>query len=217
MAPAVTYRFYKWTTFLEVFDFETGLRVVAERGRLMQEACEASNGGMASFIGGSFEGVQAVCETFDLDMANINSPGQIVVSGDKDRVLQSVETAKELGFKMAVPLKVAGAYHSRLMEPARAAFERFLADIPFSAPKMNVFTNTTGKTVSEPDAIKEALVKQVVSPVRWVECMEGARDLGIATFFECGPGSVLSGLARRIDKNLAVTSLSEYADLEKLA
>ena len=200
-----------------VFDFGTGLRIVAERGRLMQVACDQSDGGMASFIGGSQELVEQVCQEFDLDMANINSPGQIVVSGDKERTVQAAAKAKELGFKMAIPLKVAGAYHSRLMEPARVAFEAYLREIPFNKPTIDVFTNTTGKTVSEPEEIKQALVNQVVSTVRWVECMEAARDLGVSNFYECGPGAVLTGLARRIDKALSITALSEYQEVEGLA
>ena len=200
-----------------VFDFETGLRIVAERGRLMQVACEQSDGGMASLIGGTPELVEQVCEEFDLDMANINSPGQIVVSGDRERTVEAAAKAKELGFKLAVPLKVAGAYHSRLMEPARVAFEAYLREIPFNKPAIDVFTNTTGQLVSEPEAIKQALVNQVVSTVRWVECMEGARDLGVQHFYECGPGGVLTGLARRIDKTLTVTPLSEYEDIQALS
>lgn len=200
-----------------VFDFETGLRIVAERGRLMQDACNQSHGGMVSFIGGSQELVEEVCQTFDLDIANINSPGQIVVSGDRERTLQAAAKAKELGFKMAIPLNVAGAYHSRLMEPARAAFEVYLSTIPFKAPHIHVFSNTTGTIVNRPEDIKEALVRQVVSTVRWVECMEGARDLQVNDFYECGPGAVLTGLGRRIDKNLAITPLSEYQDIQRLA
>ncbi|HQU09021.1 MAG TPA: ACP S-malonyltransferase [Opitutales bacterium] len=196
-----------------VWDFATGLKVVAERGRLMQAACESSQGGMASLIGGDLAGVEGLCKEFDLDISNYNSPGQTVISGDKERIALAVEAAKGRGFKMAVPLNVAGAYHSRLMEPARVKFEAFLKDIPFNSPKIAVFTNTTGKQVEQPDAIREALVKQVVSAVRWVECVEGVSDLGVSEVYECGPGGVLAGLTRRIDKALTVKSLSEWGDL----
>lgn len=197
----------------EVFDFETGLKIVAERGALMQKACEASDGGMASFIGGSPELVEEICKEHDLDVANFNSPGQIVVSGDKARVSASLSGVKEKGFKMAVPLKVAGAYHSRLMEPARVKFEAFLKDIPFASPKLSVFSNAEGKSLDNPEEIKQALVKQVVASVRWVECMEAARDLGIQKFYECGPGNILAGLGRRIDANLEIKPVGEFTDL----
>jgi [acyl-carrier-protein] S-malonyltransferase len=110
-------------------------------------------------------------------------------------------------------LNVAGAYHSRLMEPARAAFEAFLKGIPFSAPRIRVFTNTTGAEVSEPGEMKQALVRQIVSPVLWEDCMRSVAKAGATEFWELGPGGVLSGLARRTDKSWNVRSVSEYADL----
>lgn len=196
-----------------VFDFETGLRIVAERGRLMQEACKATDGAMASLIGGSFELVKALCEECDVDMANVNCPGQIVISGERGKIELACNRAKEREFSRVIPLKVAGAYHSRLMEGAAKGFKAFLSPIEFKVPRVTVFTNTTGKEVSEPQAIKEALVRQVVSSVLWEDCMEGAAKLGIDEYFECGPGRVLAGLARRINKDWVVKSVSEYADL----
>jgi [acyl-carrier-protein] S-malonyltransferase len=112
-----------------------------------------------------------------------------------------------------MPLNVAGAYHSRLMEPARAAFEQFLAPIPFSAPKFLVFTNTTGQAIADPVAIKAALVKQVVSPVLWEDCMRAVAATGVTEFWELGPGGVLSGLARRTEKSWTVKSFSEFAEV----
>lgn len=196
------------------YTFEDGLKVVAERGRLMQLACDQTRGGMASMIGGPVEEVQELCRAFDVDMANLNCPGQIVISGDADRIDHAVAAAKESGkFRMVVPLKVAGAYHSRLMEPARQAFAAFIAEVPLKAPEIPVFTNTTGKTVQEPAAIREALARQVVSSVLWEDCMRNAAALGIETFYECGPGAVLAGLARRTDKNIRVVSISEFDHL----
>lgn len=196
-----------------VFDFDTGLRVVAERGRLMQEACEATKGGMASVIGEERAMVAELCAEFDIEMANLNCPGQIVISGDKSRVDAAVAASKERGFRRVIPLNVAGAYHSRLMEPARVKFEAFLAGVGFRAPQVTVLTNTTGKTVSEPSAIREALVKQVVSPVLWEDCMREAARLGATNFIECGPGAVLAGLARRTERDWTVKNISEAADL----
>jgi len=125
----------------------------------------------------------------------------------------AVAAAKERGVKKAVLLNVAGAYHSRLMEPARTAFAEFLAGIPFQAPKMTVFTNTTGQAIGDPVAIKAALVAQVVSSVRWEECMRSAAASGVTEFWELGPAGVLSGLARRTDKTWAVKNFSEFADV----
>ncbi len=196
-----------------VFDFATGLRVVAERGRLMQQACEQSVGGMAAVIGEEREAVARLCDDFGIEAANFNAPGQIIVSGDKAKVESAVAAAKDRGMKKVIPLNVAGAYHSRLMEPARAAFETFLDSVTFQAPRLTVFTNTTGQALSEPAAIKAALIKQVVSPVLWEDCMRSAASAGATSFLELGPGGVLAGLARRTDKTWVVRSLAEYSDL----
>jgi [acyl-carrier-protein] S-malonyltransferase len=196
-----------------VFDFATGLRIVAERGRLMQQACEQTTGGMAAIIGEERAKVQELCRDFDIEAANLNAPGQIIVSGEKAKVGAAVAAAKDRGMKKVMPLNVAGAYHSRLMEPARAAFAAFLQTIPFAAPKFTVFTNTTGQAVSDPAAIKAALVKQVVSSVLWEDCMRAAAAAGATEFWELGPGGVLSGLARRTEKSWAVKSFSEFADV----
>ena len=196
-----------------VFDFSTGLKVVAERGRLMQAACEQSVGGMAAIIGEERGRVQEICREFDIEAANFNAPGQIIVSGEKAKVDAMVNAAKERGLKRVMPLNVAGAYHSRLMEPARAAFERFLQDVPFQRPAFTVFTNTTGQAISEPADIRSALVRQVVSSVLWEDCMRSAVAAGATEFWECGPGGVLAGLARRTEKSWSVKSFSEYADL----
>jgi [acyl-carrier-protein] S-malonyltransferase len=196
-----------------VFDFPTGLRIVAERGRLMQSACEKSAGAMAAIIGESREAVLELCAASGVEAANFNAPGQIIISGEKAAIAAAVEAAKAKGFKKVIPLNVAGAYHSRLMEPARAAFEAFLEDIPFSAPTFRVFTNTTGQAIADPAEIRRALVRQVVSPVLWEDCMRAAAAAGATEFWELGPGAVLAGLARRTEKSWKVRSICEYADL----
>jgi [acyl-carrier-protein] S-malonyltransferase len=196
-----------------VFDFQTGLRIVAERGRLMQAACETSAGSMAAVIGEQRDAVIALCRDFDIEAANFNAPGQIIVSGEKTKVAAAVAAAKDRGIKKVMPLNVAGAYHSRLMEPARAAFEAFLAGIAFNAPAFPVLTNTTGHAVSASADIKAALVRQVVSPVLWEDCMRTAAAAGVTEFWELGPGGVLAGLARRTEKTWVVKSFSEYGDI----
>lgn len=196
-----------------VFDFATGLRIVAERGRLMQLACEQTSGGMAAVIGEERSKVCDLCRDFDVEAANFNAPGQVIISGEKARIAAAVAAAKERGMKKVMLLNVAGAYHSRLMEPARQQFAAFLAPIQFSVPNFAVFTNTTGRRITAPEEIKDALVKQVVSSVLWEDCMRNAAAAGPHEFWELGPGGVLSGLARRTEKSWLVKSFAEFPDL----
>lgn len=196
-----------------VFDFATGLRIVAERGRLMQIACEQTSGGMAAIMGEERAAIADLCREFDIEAANFNAPGQIIVSGEKSKVEAGVAGAKARGMRKVIPLNVAGAYHSRLMEPARAAFAAFLDGIEFHAPNCTVLTNTTGQIVSDPAAIKTALVRQVVSSVLWEDCMRHAADAGATEFWELGPGGVLAGLARRTNRDWAIKSYAEFPDL----
>ena len=179
----------------------------------MQSACERTAGGMAAIVGEDRSTVADLCREFDIEAANFNAPGQIIVSGDKSKVETAVAAATGRGIKKVILLNVAGAYHSRLMEPARASFADYLAGIPFAAPRFAVFSNTTGRAVAEPTAIKEALARQIVSPVLWEDCMRAVAGAGATEFWELGPGGVLAGLARRTDKTWSVRSISDYADL----
>lgn len=199
-----------------VFDFATGLKIVAERGRLMQVACEQTTGAMAAIIGEERAKVQELCRDFDIEAANFNAPGQIIVSGEKAKVGAAVAAAKDRGMKKVMPLNVAGAYHSRLMEPARAAFAAFLEPMAFAAPKFTVFSNTTGQAVREPADLKAALVKQIVSSVLWEDCMRSAVSAGAGSFWEFGPGGVLAGLVRRTEKAWPVKSFAEFGDVQAL-
>ncbi|MDA8736119.1 ACP S-malonyltransferase [Opitutales bacterium] len=196
-----------------VYDFATGLQLVAERGRLMQLACDATKGGMAAVIGGTPEDVQTFCDEFDIEIANLNCPGQIVISGDNAKVLEAVAASKGR-FKLCKPLNVAGAYHSKLMVSARDAFAGFIKDFEFKAPEIVVYTNVTGERVSEPQAIKDALVSQVVSSVRFEDNLRNmAAENSLTEFYECGPGKVLAGFGKRIDRSLNITPVSEFSDL----
>lgn len=195
------------------YDFATGLKLVAERGRLMQEACDATEGGMASLIGGDVASARALAEKHDVDLGNLNCPGQTVISGEKAKIGAAVAEAKAAGFKMAVPLKVAGAYHSRLMVTARDAFAEALKGASFQKPAVPVFTNTTGQIVSGPEQIKAALVSQITSPVLWEDCFRGMMALGVSEFWECGTGNTLAGLAKRIDRDVKVTPIGTWEDI----
>lgn len=197
-----------------VFDFVTGLRLVAERGRLMQEACDRTEGGMASFIGGTPPAVEAICDEFDVEIANLNCPGQIVISGEREKVLAAASVGRERGFKLAKPLNVAGAYHSRLMESARIAFREILAGARPGEPRFAVYANVTGGRVDSVDAVTDLLERQVVGTVRFEDCMRGmAADFGLTEFVECGPGKVIAGLAKRTEKAWNVRSVSGAEDL----
>lgn len=200
----------------ETFAFEAGLKIVAERGRLMQMACDQTNGGMASVLGGSREAVRELAEEFDVDVANLNCPGQIVISGDADRIAAAIEAGKGWGFKRILPLTVAGAYHSRLMEPAREAFETYLENIEFKPPVIPVFSNVDARPTVNPEEIKAKLVKQIVSPVLWEDCMLAARDhTRVDQFAECGMGGVLKSMAKRIDKEMIVEVFQEFDDFSE--
>ena len=192
-----------------VFDFETGLKIVAERGRLMQEACDMQPTGMLALIAGNDEAIQKLCQDFDLDIANKNCPGQTVVSGTIENLGKAEFIAKERGFKMAIPLKVAGAYHSRWMQPAREQFEAYLKNISFKAPTIPVFTNTTGDIIQDPEAIRTALGLQLTSTVLFEKCLQRCSLQKSDICLECGPGNVIAGLAKRTNASLNVKSASE--------
>ena len=174
---------------------------------------------MASVIGGEASAVQELCNRFDIQIANLNCPGQIVISGEKAKVMDAVEVAKDksMGFKLVRPLNVAGAYHSRLMDSAKIAFASFIEPFEFKSPNYPVYTNVTGDLISEPQAIKDALVQQIVSSVRFEECISrSSQSIQIDKFVECGPAKVLAGLVRRTDKSIETESVSEYCDIEAL-
>jgi [acyl-carrier-protein] S-malonyltransferase len=197
--------------------FDDGLRMVQARGRFMQEACESTSGAMASVIGMDEAILAEVCRESDVDMANLNCPGQIVISGDKTKIAQAVELAKARGAKRAIPLQVAGAYHSRLMESGRVKVARELTTLPMQPPVVPVVSNVTarpGRSVSE---IKDLLTRQVTSSVRWSDSMTWLIGQGFDRFIEFGPGNVLSGLMKRINKDVEMLTVSDVASLEKTA
>lgn len=201
----------------DVYDFDTGLKIVAERGRLMQEACESSDGAMAAIIGVDRDTVSAFCQDYDLEIANLNCPGQIVISGESTKIAAAVEAGKSNGFRRMITLNVAGAYHSRLMRPAYEPFKDFLADIDLSSPKYTVFSTTTGAKISKPDEIRKALVAALVSPVYWEDCMVAAATDGADLFYELGVNGILKGQLKRTDKDLASASFETWDEIAAVA
>lgn len=185
------------------FDFETGLKLVSQRGTFMQEACEATQGGMAAMIGGEEKAVIDLAADTDVDVANFNSPGQIVLSGKAGHIAEAVASAKDKGIRMAKALNVAGAYHSRLMQPAAEKLGAVLAKAEIHTPRIPVFCNVDARAVSGPDDIRGTLEKQVTGSVKWTHTMERLVDEEHCDLFlELGPGGVLSGLLSRTRKGV---------------
>lgn len=199
------------------FDFATGLRVVEQRGRFMEQACETSEGAMAAMIGGEDADVVRLAEACGVEVANFNAPGQVVVSGSREGIEQAVARAKEFGIRIAKPLAVAGAYHSKLMTSARDQLAAVLGQTDIQAPQRPVWCNVDARPVGEPDDIRDTLTRQVTGSVRWVECIRGLIASGHTRFVEFGPGRVLSGMLARIDKSTEVHQVEDVASLEATA
>jgi [acyl-carrier-protein] S-malonyltransferase len=202
------------------FDFATGLKLVETRGRLMDVACAATAGAMAAMIGADENTVRTLAADTDVDVANINAPGQVVISGESAKVELAVSLAKEHGIRWATLLNVAGAYHSRLMNSAYELLEEPLLEATLQAPRFPVMSNVTGAAVETLPEIRTALQEQVTSTVRWTDCMQTLLDRDCDFFIELGPGEVLAGLMRRIQKDAQVVSVSDpasvHACVEKL-
>jgi [acyl-carrier-protein] S-malonyltransferase len=199
------------------FDFETGLMLVQRRGELMDEACAATIGGMAAMIGADENSVRLLAADEDVDIANINAPGQIVISGELAKVEAAIGVAKEYGVRRATTLNFAGAYHSRLMDSAYQGLGQVLQTVEIQPPQFAVFSNVTGEEAKTPEEIRRTLQDQVTGTVRWVDCMEGMLDRGCDLFIELGPGGVLAGLLRRIRQGVEVFSVSDVPSAVKCA
>ena len=180
----------------------------------MQEACETTRGGMAAVLGLDAETLGVVCRESDVETANLNCPGQIVISGETEKIATACELAKARGAKRAVPLPVAGAYHSRLMAGAQVKVRNMLASTPMEPPVFDVISNVTARPHGGPEDIKRLLVEQVVSPVRWEDSIRYLLENGFRRFIELGPGTALSGFMKRIDKNAEIFNVADIPSLE---
>lgn len=200
-----------------VIGFEDTLKVLEARGRFMQEACEAQPGGMVSIIGADLATLEKICNGAGVEMANLNSAEQTVLSGPKEGIDRVEGLAKELGIRKAIRLNVAGAFHSTLMRPAAIKLEAVLARVEFKAPQVPVVANVTGLPHGAPDDIRKQMVAQVYSSVRWYQGIEYLKSQGVTSYLECGPGKVLSGLVKRIDKAASLHSIQDRSGLEPAA
>jgi [acyl-carrier-protein] S-malonyltransferase len=202
-------------TAAEAMSFEDGLRVVRQRGGFMQDACEATHGSMAAVIGLNAAATSEVCRQAGVVLANLNCPGQLVISGETERVAHACELAKAGGAMRALPLPVAGAYHSPLMASAQPKLEAELAGVTLRSPSVMVISNVTAQPHDGPESIRARLVEQVTSPVRWEDSVRYLLAQDYTRFIELGPGTALTGFMKRIDKNVRVLNVSDVASLEK--
>jgi len=193
----------------QTLSFEDGLRLVYQRAMAMQKACEVNPSTMAAVLGLDDSIVEEICGKTDgvVVAANYNCPGQLVISGEVNAVEKACENLKEAGAKRALLLPVGGAFHSPLMEPAREELARAIADTTFSNPICPVYQNATAQASANVDKIKENLIAQLTAPVRWTQSVQNMIKDGASTFIECGPGKVLQGLVKKIDREAETQSI----------
>jgi [acyl-carrier-protein] S-malonyltransferase len=194
--------------------FEDGLRVVGQRGKFMQEACDMTKGGMAAIIGLDEAPTREVCAEAGVVLANLNCPGQVVISGEAEKITMACELAKAKGAKRALPLTVAGAYHSPLMASAQPKLGAELTKINLVSPVVPVISNVTAQAHRTPAEISAKLVEQVCASVLWENSMRALLAQGFTRFIELGPGTALSGFMKRIDKTATMLNVADVASLE---
>ena len=205
----------------DVLTFEDAVQVVHKRGLYMDEAVPAGEGAMAAVLGMESTDLQQVCNDVSAlgavaQLANLNCPGQIVISGTKEGVEQACVLAKERGAKRAIPLTVSGPFHSSLMKPAAEKLASVIEEVALKAPAIPVVSNVTSTLLEDVQAIKHEMIDQVSSPVQWEQNVRTLMDLGVTVFIECGPGKVLSGLVKKIDRKAAVYCVYDEATLEQV-
>ncbi|MBB6462978.1 ACP S-malonyltransferase [Flammeovirga kamogawensis] len=189
-------------------NFEDALKLVAKRAAAMQKACELNPSTMAAILGLSDEDVEKVCDSVDgVVAANYNCPGQLVISGSKEGIEKACEVAKEAGAKRALPLPVGGAFHSPFMEPAKEELQKAIEETVLNTPKCPIYQNVDAKPQTDPETIKANLIAQLTAPVRWTQIVQAMIADGVTEFIECGPGKVLSGLVKKVDRKMPVSSL----------
>ncbi len=198
----------------DALSFEDGLRLVRARGGFMQEACHATHGGMAAILGLDESATREVCAEAGVELANFNCPGQLVISGLLDRIAVACDLARSRGARRAVPLPVAGAYHSRLMAGAQPRLEAALAGVAIAPPRVPVISNVTARPHGGPEEIRRRLVEQVTASVLWEPSMRYLLGEGFTRFIELGPGATLSGFLKRIDKTVEVLNVADVPSLE---
>ncbi|MFV8817312.1 ACP S-malonyltransferase [Haliea sp. E17] len=195
--------------------FADAVKLVRQRGQFMQTAVPVGEGAMAAIIGLDDDAINRICEETDGVVAavNFNSPGQVVIAGHSGPVAAAIEALKAAGAKRALPLPVSAPFHTELMQPAGEKLAEAIADIAIATPAIPVVHNVHARTEEDPEKIRALLVQQIYSPVQWTSCVETMLERGVTNSVECGPGKVLSGLARRIDKTIECYAIEEPAEL----
>ncbi|MBQ6353228.1 MAG: ACP S-malonyltransferase [Lentisphaeria bacterium] len=196
------------------FDYATGLKLLARRAELMDAACRKSTGGMASVLKADPAVIEAACAEADIDVANYNSPGQIVISGEKSKLAKAIGILRDKGVTRIVELNVAGAFHSRLMAEAGEAFAPALEAARLTMPRVPVYHNYTAATAKDTAELRSNLARQVSGSVRWEGCLRAAVAAGADTVIEFGPGNVLTGLAKRTIPELRLVNINSAAALD---
>ena len=192
-----------------VLDFATTVYLARERGRLMHEAGQEKPGGMAAIIGLDETLLAGVCEETEARIVNINCPGQLVISGAAENITKAVNLVKSRGARRAIPLQVSGAFHTLLMQSAVDGMAEIIATLPFSEPTIPIIANTTAQPLTTADLIKEELLRQLCNCVQWQRSIEYMVDNGVSTFIEIGPGKVLTGLIKRINKSVELINIGD--------
>lgn len=192
-----------------VLDFADAVYLARERGRLMHEAASKQPGGMVAIIGLEETPLADVCQRTNTRIANINCPGQLIISGTNENITRAVALVKEMGTYRAIPLQVSGAFHSAMMEPAVEGMAAAIAKLSFGEPLIPIIANTTAQPLATAEAIKEELLRQLCSSIQWQRSVEYMINNGVSTLIEIGPGKVLTGLIKRIDKNVKTLNLSD--------
>lgn len=200
-----------------VLDFTTAVKLARERGRLMHEAGQKRAGAMSAILGLDEGKVAEICRKTGVIMANINCPGQIVISGAKENVTKANEMATAAGASRAILLQVSGAFHSPLMQPAVESMVKYLDAATFNPPSITVIGNVTALPLTTPEEVKTELKKQLLNPVLWQRSIEYMVKQGVTTFIEIGPGRVLTGLIKRINKEVATLNINDLASIKALS
>ena len=193
-----------------------GVRLVRERGRLMQYASELTEGGMAAILGLEEAALAEVCREAGTEISNINTADQIVISGERQAVERTMELATEKGARRTVPLVVAGAFHSRLMEPAQEGLTKIVGELTFHEPSFPIVANCTGQLITTAAEIKAELLSGLLSCVRWKGSVETMLSSGVSDFYEIGPGRVLTGMVRRINEEATVNNINDLESIQLL-
>ncbi len=200
-----------------VVDFSTTIYLTRERGRLMDQAGSENPGGMAAIIGLDEASLADISEQSGVKIANFNCPGQLVISGDRKKLNKAIKLAEDRGARRVVPLQVSGAFHTSYMQPASNKLAEIIYGISFSTPQIPIIANTTASEITTAEIVKDELLNQLCNSVRWQHSIEYMINNGITTFVEIGPGNVLSGLIKRINRNIKTINISDIETVTNLA